>query len=173
MYLQLCGSNPFSQDRLLDLPGGRFLVWLAFKKKRVVNMTGRTGNSSTTATHSGTAKPGQTLACVGLELQGELDVLTGPALRRLNVQNHEGHWALAPLWVLTRHDGHLEDVGVTSQFCNQSKHELQHDTQGRKNNLVLLQATMRSNRSLISWESSGGGGVKTRGEVRYAPLLLK
>ena len=105
----------------------------------------------------GYGKSRQTLACVGLELQGELHVLTSPTLCRLKVQNHEGHWALAPLWVLTRHDRHLEDVGVTSQFCNQSKRDLRHDTRGRKNkNLVLLRAMMRSNRSLISWESGGG-----------------
>ena len=65
-------------------------------------------------------KTRKTLTCVRFELQGELDVFTDPVLRTLSVQNHEGHWTLAPFWVFTRNDGHLEDVGVTSQFCNQS-----------------------------------------------------
>lgn len=68
----------------------------------------------------GYGKARQALACVRLEFQEELEVLAGPALRRLDVQNHEGHCALAPFWVLTCHDGHLEDVRVTGQFCNQS-----------------------------------------------------
>jgi hypothetical protein len=45
----------------------------------------------------GYGKARKTLACMRFELEGELDVLAGPAHRRLSVQNHEGHWAFAPL----------------------------------------------------------------------------